>query len=372
MRTLDIQTEKSVMTVTIIIEPAEFVLALEKAYQDNKEKYRIPEWHDVTAPRQELERVYGPTVLYDEALDRTIPILYGKFVSSNNITQVDQPEIVDVYWPEEGGAAFTVRVSVYPTVQLGQYKGLAVQAQSSEELFVAAVLNEAVRRMKTDLPEGMIIQKLDAMISQEKLRVNQDEIYNVLADFIETLTKAYRVVGVTRPMAQVRHEALDIMLQTLSGDQGEPSKEHFCHLLTEAVRRYRDLPPAFSETLDRIIHEREHDKIKMRPEERIDEVFAAYLGSLNITEEGWRAQHRAMAAGLVMQDLLLDAVAEAEKIEVSEEEMEAAYLRTAEQYGMDITQLRTMVKTGAVEWQLRRDKARQIILESAVLTEAAS
>jgi FKBP-type peptidyl-prolyl cis-trans isomerase (trigger factor) len=372
VKILDIQTEKSVMTVTILIEPSEFALALEKAYQDNTEKFRIPDWHDGTAPRQELERVYGPTVLYDEALDRTIPVLYAKFVSSNNITQVDQPEIVGVSWPEDGGAAFTIRVTIYPTVRLGQYKGLTVQAQSNDESYINAVLNEAVRRMETDLPEGMIKQKLDAMITQEKMRVSQDAIYNVLADFVETLGKAYRAMGVTRPKAQVRHEAMDIMLQTMSADQGEPSKEHYFYLLTESVRRYRDLPTDFSETLERIIQEREKEKNKMEPEERINEVFAAYLGSLNITEEEWRARHRAMAAGLVTLDLLLDAVAEAEKIEVTAEETEEAYLRIAEQYGMDVTRIKTAVNAGSVEWQLRRDKARQIIVESAIHTEAPS
>lgn len=372
MKTLGIQTEKSVMTVKILIEPAEFVLALEKAYQDNKEKFRIPEWHEGTAPRQELERVFGPTVLYDEALDIIIPFLYGKFVSSNNITQVDLPEIVDVSWPEDGGAAFTVRVSIYPKVRLGQYKGLAVQAQPDDEAYNEAVLDEAVRRMEADLPEGMIKQKLDAMVSQEKMRVNQDAIYNVLADFVETLGKAYRAMGVTRPKAQVRHEAMDIMLQTMSADQGERSKEHYFYLLTESVRKYRDLPSGFSETLECIIQEREHDKNEMKPEERIDEVFAAYLGSLNITEEEWRTRHRAKAAGLVRQDLLLDAVAEAEKIKVTAEEMEAAYLRIAEQYRMDLTQIKTAVNVGSLEWQLRREKARQLIVESAVRTEAAS
>lgn len=366
MKILDIQTEKSVMTATILIETSEFALALDKAYQDNKEKFRVPGWRDGMAPRQELELVYGPTVLYDEALDRTIPILYGKFVSSNHIAQVDQPEIVDVSWREDGGVTFTVQVAIYPTVCLGQYKELTVQAPGSDEAYIDAVLNEAVRRMEVNLPEGMIERKLDAMVSQEKMRINQDAIYNVLADTVEILGKAYRAMGLTRPMSQVRHEAMDVMLQTMSADQGEPSKEHFCHLMTESVRRYRDLPSGFSETLEHIIHERGHDKNEMKPEERIEEVFAAYLGSLNIPEEEWRAQHRAKAAGLVRRDLLLDAVAEAEQIGVTAEEMETAYLHIAEQCGMDVTQVKTVADAGSVEWQLRRDKAQRLIVDSAI------
>ncbi|HWQ80391.1 MAG TPA: trigger factor [Anaerovoracaceae bacterium] len=381
MKVLDRRTEKSVLTVTILIEPDEFTVALEKAYQDHREKYRVPGWQGGKAPRAELERVYGPDVLYAEALDRTIPILYGKFVSANRITQAGQPEIVDVSWRPDGGAAFTVRADVYPAVHLGQYKWLAVRTPSIsgpegdseevhektyEEALKDAVLDEAARRIEVDIPEGMIKRKLDALTAQEKLRINQEAIYNVLANTVYILDKAYRAAGVARPLSQVRQEAMDVMLQSVSADHGDPSVERFSRLLTESVRLYRELPPGFAVTLEQIILEREQEQNKMKPEERVNEVFAAYLGSLNITEEAWRAQHWSKAAGLVRRDLLLDAVAEAEKISVTAEEMEAAYLHIAEQCGVDAEQVKAEAGAGAVEWQLRREKAARLIVDSAV------
>lgn len=93
---------------------------------------------------------------------------------------------------------------------------------------------------------------------------------------------------------------------------------------------------------------------------------------MNITEEESRARHSTEAAGLVRQDLLLDAVAEAENLKATAEEIEVKYLRIAEQYGMDVMQIKKAVNTGSVEWQLRRDKALQLILESAVRTEERS
>jgi FKBP-type peptidyl-prolyl cis-trans isomerase (trigger factor) len=239
-------------------------------------------------------------------------------------------------------------------------------AKAHEEAYMDAVLDGAARKMEADIPEEMIRRKLDAMIAREKLRINQDPVYNVLADTVDILDRAFRAVGVTRPMNQVRHEAMDVMLLSVSADQGEPSRERFCRQLKETVGLYRELPPEFDALLVHIFQEREEEMEKMEPEERIDEVFAVYLGSLNMTEEEWRAQNSEKAAGLVRRDLLLDEVAEAERIEVSAGEMAEAYRGIAEQCGIDTEEVKAGIDAEALEWQLRRDKAAKIIVGSAV------
>lgn len=71
----------------------------------------------------------------------------------------------------------------------------------------------------------MVEQKLDAMLAQEKLRASGDAIYHVLADTIVILKTAYREAGAERPVRQVREEAMDLMLQTVSGDNQEVSRD---------------------------------------------------------------------------------------------------------------------------------------------------
>lgn len=112
------------------------------------------------------------------------------------------------------------------------YKDIVVKFPlGNESAFYEAVISETTKSIKVAIPEAMVEQKLNALLAEQKMMISQDPIYNVLGDMVEILKKAYKVTGISRPMAQVRSEAMDIMLQTMSKDQKEPSKEHLYFLL---------------------------------------------------------------------------------------------------------------------------------------------
>lgn len=368
MKILNQKNDHGNLCVTLRIEPHEFEKALLNAYLENTERYIVPGYAAGLAPRNKIEEIYGPTALFDEALDLCVPALYNQFLSDNNLRIIGSPQLTEVTWMEGGGASFTVTCDLYPEVKLGTYKGIQTtcKREDDEESFAANVLTQACVNMTADVPEGMILQKLNSMMAQEKLRIGQDPIYHVLADCIEILKKAYHETGVHRPKNQVDAEALDIMLQTVSMDNQKMTKEFFITLLKDLIQRYRSVPQNIDIILDELIEERNKQKSAMTPEEKTNEAYLAYLSSLELTEEQWHKQHYEQAADAARFDLLLNAVAKQENLIVTETDLHQVYSEIAQQCDLEIEEVLTAIDSRAVQEQLLRDKARYLILDNAV------
>ena len=358
--------ENNTLTLTLRIERSEFAKALDEAYMNDTEHYAVPGFAAGLAPRKKIEELYGQTALFDEALDICVPRLYSRYLSENGIRTVGRPQLTAVTWLMGGGADFTVVCGVYPEVKLGEYKELEVNAKrDDEETFTAAGLTAACTNMQAEVPESMVKQKLEAILAGDKMRVAQDPIYNVLADFTAILDEAYKQSDVTRSRAQVQAEALDVMLQTVSGDNREVSPAKLHELIRELVEHYRIVPRSFDEMLESIISERGTKKRAMTDDEKINEAFAAYLGTINQTEEMWRKDNTKRAEDAARFDLLLNAVAQAEKISVSEAELASLMRDIAEATGLELENVMAVVEPQPLREQLMRDKARELIVSSA-------
>jgi hypothetical protein len=270
---------------------------------------------------------------------------------------------------------------IWTTPEEVQYKGIEVNVPPGDDAaFAKAVRYEASGRFDADIPKETVERKLEALEAQEKLRINQDAIYHVLADMTFILTAAYRETGVTRPAAQIRSEAMDIMLQTFSPepsaerrsregsppDREEPSTGHFYQLLKSMVTQYRTLPEQFDEKLDSIVENRRKKIESMTPEERATEAFKAYLGSLDLVEEQWKAQNFQKAVKMAKYDLLLDAVADKEQIKAAPEEIERKYRAIADDCGIDVSVVKTKINSETLAWEIKREKSDKLIVGSAI------
>lgn len=366
MVVLSSQTTNGSHTVEIRIEPQEFWKALEDAYIENTDKIVVPGYASGLAPREEIEKLYGETVLFDEALDLCVPRLYGEYLQKNKIRPVGRPQLTAVTWMEGGGAKFTVTCDLYPEVTLGQYKGVEVSAsRNEEEAFTAEALLAACRNMEGEPPQAMVSRKLEAMLAKEKMKVGQDAIYHLLSDFTAVLEAAYQETEVFRPKAQIQAEALDVMLQTVSADNQEVSPQKFHELIRELVEHYRFLPHGFDETIERLMAERGEKRRRMTDEEKIDEAFEAYLGSIEQTVGLWKENNTERARDAARFDLLLTAVADEEKLSLSEAEVLQVFEKIAEETGLELEEVMAQVEEQPVREQLLRDKARQFIVDHA-------
>lgn len=159
------------------------------------------------------------------------------------------------------------------------------------------------------------------------------------------------------------------MLQTVSKDNKEVTKEFFITLIKELVGRYRSIPKEIDNTIECIINERSKQKADMTPDQKADEAFDAYLGTLELTEKQWRKQRYEQAADAARFDLLLNAVAEKEALSVSPAEVKSILLEIADQCNMEVDEVIAEVDPLPIREQLLRDKARYFILDHSV-TEA--
>lgn len=355
------------LAAVIEIEAETFAAALREAYLNEAERYVVPGRAAGLASREEIEAVYGPAALHEEAAALCVPAAYEKFISESGAHTVGKPTVTHIEQTAEGGLLFGAEAAVFPEVKLGAYKELHLNLRRAEDegKFAMAALRAACANMEGAPTEEMIAQRLDAMAAQEKLNVAGDSVYHLLSDVVYCLKEGYAAAGAARPLDQARAEATDIMLQSVSGDGGEPSSEQTARQIKELARRYRELPEDFDETLKKIFERRARRRREMSPDELAHEAFTAYLGSIGATEAKWREERRAEAAESARCDLLLEAVADAEGLSAAPEDIDAMLARIAAQCGREAGELAGEIDLEPIRRQIRRDKACRLIIESA-------
>lgn len=118
--------EHNMAKLTIEVPAEEFDQAIQKAYNKDKNKISLPGFRKGHAPLQMIERMYGPSVFYEDAANICINENYGKAVEESGVEVVSQPEI-DVTQIEKGKPfIYTAEVALKPDVKLGEYRGLEV------------------------------------------------------------------------------------------------------------------------------------------------------------------------------------------------------------------------------------------------------
>ena len=130
---------------------------IENAYNRTKGKYKVPGFRTGKAPRRFIEMHYGAGVFFDAAVDMCINRVYREELNKHPELEVfGQPE-VSFEKAEEGEAfAFTFKVTLYPEVKLGDYKGIKlpkIEYNVSDEdvdARIKADLAQAARNVSKD------------------------------------------------------------------------------------------------------------------------------------------------------------------------------------------------------------------------------
>lgn len=125
-----IEKNQGVLTVEVAADRVD--AALDKAFKKVAAKVNVPGFRKGKVPRAMFEKRFGVESLYQDALDILLPEAYMEAVQEAGIEPIDRPE-VDVQEMGKGQALkFTAKVQVKPEVTLGDYKGLELPAASTE------------------------------------------------------------------------------------------------------------------------------------------------------------------------------------------------------------------------------------------------
>ena len=122
----------NVVKFEVKVEANKFNEALTRAYKKNVKNFNVPGFRKGKVPMNVVKQYYGLGVLLEDAVNFAIEESYSEVLKENNIIPVDYPK-VDVVQVEEGkDFIYTAEVTVYPEVELGEYKGLSVEKKTYE------------------------------------------------------------------------------------------------------------------------------------------------------------------------------------------------------------------------------------------------
>ena len=141
---------------TIKVNKEEWEKALEEAYQETKGKYRVQGFRQGKAPRRVIEKEYGDTVFWDEALNHSFYKHYNEVLAKEKLDVVGDPR-VNVEKIDEAGVTLTVTTEVYPEVLLGAYTGLTVE--KPEIKVSAAEVNGAIEDMREKAGRMVVVNR---------------------------------------------------------------------------------------------------------------------------------------------------------------------------------------------------------------------
>lgn len=143
-----VKNENNEVEVKISIDGNKWEEYIEKAYAQNKGKFNIQGFRKGSAPRKIIEKNYGESVFYDEALDLAFADEYGVFLSENkNLDIIDQPSL-KIEKLDKDGLIMIANAPLLPKVTLGAYTGLKIEKYSEtlDEAKIEKQLNQERER----------------------------------------------------------------------------------------------------------------------------------------------------------------------------------------------------------------------------------
>ncbi|SFJ53817.1 trigger factor [Terrisporobacter glycolicus] len=139
-----IKTEGNKVSFKLTVDNDKFESAIVKAYNKNKGKYNIPGFRKGKAPRKIIETNYGKGVFYSDAIDILFPEVYPSAIDELKIDPIDAPSIDIEEISKDNGLVILIDVEVKPSFELGEYKGVEVEKveETINEDAVTAKLEE--------------------------------------------------------------------------------------------------------------------------------------------------------------------------------------------------------------------------------------
>ncbi len=414
--------DKNMAKLTIEVSVEDFEKAVEAAYQKNKGKIEVPGFRKGKVPRKMIEQMYGKEVFFEDAANEVIPEAYEKAYDECEEEIVSAPKI-EVTQIEVGKPfIFTAEVALKPDVKLGKYKGIKVDkvaVEVTEEEVNEAIETERKNSARTVSVEDRPIQDGDTTVIDFEGFVDgvafeggKGENYPLTIgshSFIDTFEEQLIgksineevEVNVTFPEDYHAEELkgkpalFKVTIKEIKENQLPELDDEFA----EEVSAY-DTFAEYKESVKKNLEEKKEADAKNAKEEAVVEAiiadaemdipeamiatqqrqmvdeFAQRLAMQGLSMEQY-SQFTGMTAAAMMEQvkpqaekriqsrLVLEAIVEAEKIEVSDAEYEEELAKMAEAYKMEVEQIKEIMDDErAVE--MKKDMAIQKAVEFVV------
>lgn len=407
--------EGNVGVLTFEVAPEKFEDALDKAFKKVVKTVQVPGFRKGRMPRAMFEKRFGIESLYQDAIDFVLPSAYPEAVEEAGIEPVDRPSI-DIEDIERGQTlTFTAKVTVKPEVELGDYKGLEVEEESTD--VTDEEVNEAIDALRNQQAELVVKEEgtvangdtavidFEGFLDGEAFDGGKGDNYSLeigsgqfIPGFEEELigSKSGEDTEVKVTFPEDYHEAslagkeatfkvtvheiktkevpeLDDEfakdqdaesvedLKSKKREELEASKKQTAEnakreaLLEQASENAKvDIPDSMVATeTDRMVQEFEQ---RLQMQGMTLELYSQFSGQ---SEDDLRGQMKENAVARVKTNLVLEAIYEKENLQVTEEDINKELEKMAEVYSTEIEQLKQMLggNTEMIEEDLKFRKA---------------
>ena len=412
--------EKSTVELTIQVEAAEFEAAVQKAYLKNRANINVPGFRKGKAPRKVIEGMYGTGVFYEEAVNELLPGAYDEAVKEQGLDDVGYPKI-DIVDVSKDGFTFKALVSVRPEVKLNTYKGLSAAKESAKiteedidremqtyidrasrlvsvereaqmgdttvidfEGFDNGVAFEGGKGENYDLKlgSGSFVPGFEEQIIGMKAGEEKDIDITFPEDYHADLAGKPVVFHVA--VKEVKENQAPVVddefakdvsefdtLKAFRADLGEKlsqrraqqSEADYANRVMEQLiaNMECEIPDAMVEVkIDQIMQDQ-----AMRLQQQYGMSMEDYQKMLGLNEDMVRASIRPDAIKQVQLELALTAVADAENLDITDEELEAEMQKLADMYKLELAEVKAAVPAADMKFDLRLAKAREFVLGAA-------
>lgn len=413
--------EHNMAKLTIEVAAEEVEKALQNAYMKQKKQISLPGFRKGKVPRQMVEKMYGPSIFYNDAVDALLPEAYGKAYDECELEIASRPAIEIVQIEKGKPFIFTAEVAVKPEVTLGQYKGLEVEKVSTrvtQKEVDAKIQEEAEKNARTISVErpvedgDQVVLDFEGFVDGVAFEGGKGENYpltigshSFIPGFEEALVGAELEkevdVNVTFPedyqaeelkgkpavfkctIHEIKAKELpeiddefaaevsvfdtleeykaDVKAQIKEEKAKEGKAKQEDAVVKQAVENAEfDVPDAMVN--DQV--ENNYNNFLQQIQQNglsIDQYFQ-FTGS---SEKILKTQMRPEAEARIENRLVLEAIVKAENIEVSEDKLDQEIQKMAEMYGMEAEKVKELLGEAEKE-QMKKDLALQAAVDFLV------
>lgn len=417
--------EKNMAKLTIEVPAAEFEAAMQEAYLKNRKRIALPGFRKGKVPRAMIEKMYGAGFFYEDAANIVIPKAYEKAAMESDLEIVSRPEIAVEQIEKGKEFIFTATVAVKPEVTLGQYKGLAYETEAIE--VTDADLEQELKKVqeqnaRTITVEDRVVANGDiavidftGYVDEKEFEGGKGENYELVIgshSFIDTFEdqlvgknvgeevdvnvtfpEDYQAADLagkpalfkvvikaikTKELPELDDEfASDVSDFDTLDEYKENLKKNILESKEKAAKTAKE-----NALVDKVIENAQMDipepMIELEVRQMADE-FAQrmqmqglsmdqYMQYTGLTPDKLLAEMKPNAEKKIKTRLVLEAVVDAENIQVSDEELEAEFNKLAEMYKMEVDKVKEIMGDAGKE-NMKKDiavqKAVDVIAESA-------
>lgn len=422
-----LKKEGNKVTFKLTVDNDKFEGAVTKAYNKNKGKFNIPGFRKGKAPKQIIESQYGKGVFYNDAIDMLFPEIYPSALDELNIDPIDRPDLDIEEISKDNGLVMVVNVEVKPEFELGSYKGIEIAKpdytvnEDEVTLRLDEMRNKASRLVDV---EGRAIENGDNTVidfegfvdgvafeggkgedyslvigsntfipgfEEQLIGKNKGEEVEVNVEFpdeyhAENLAgkpATFKVVVKNVQSKELPELNDEFAADTTEFNTLEELKSDLKSKVEEEAKNRADAEMRNS-LVEKISEGTEVEVPNAMVETQIDNMLMElnyqlqYQGLqleqlLQMTGrsiEDLRNEKREEATKLVKSSLILEAIAKAENVEVSEADVDAEVEKMAKMYNMEVEKIKSVMRPTDLEdikGQLKIRKTIDLLVDSAKL-----